>query len=175
LLNTPKGQRDKMRRKDKEITDIDEKINVVKKCKICRIGLSENNVPYIVPMNYGYDFENNALTLFFHSALTGKKLNIIKNNNNVCFEIDCDTKLIEAEKPCNYGYVFKSVIGFGKIIMLENPDEKIEGLNKIMRHQTEKEAVYNFTYDEIKGVCVYKMVVEEFTGKRKEFPRPEPI
>jgi nitroimidazol reductase NimA-like FMN-containing flavoprotein (pyridoxamine 5'-phosphate oxidase superfamily) len=157
-----------MRRKNREIIDINEKINVIKKCKICRIGLSENNVPYVIPLNYGYNFENDILTLFFHSAREGKKLDIIKNNNNACFEIDCDAKLIEAEKACNYAYAFRSIIGFGKIIILEDLDEKIDGLNKIMKHQTEKEIVYDFTYDEIKNVCVYKMIVEKFTGKQKE-------
>jgi len=167
----PRGRSNKMRRADKEITDIDGKISVIKKCKVCRIGLSENDMPYVIPLNYGYAFENNALTLFFHGATEGKKLDIINNNNNACFEIDCDTQLIEAEKACNYSCAFKSVIGFGKIILLENPNEKIDGLNKIMRHQTDREAVYDFTPDEIKNVCVYKMVVEEFTGKQKEFPR----
>ena len=156
-----------MRRKNREIIDIDEKISIIKKCKVCRIGLSENNMPYIIPLNYGYSFENNVLTLFFHSALEGKKLDIIKNNNNGCFEIDCDTKLVEAEKACNYGYTFRSIIGFGKIIILENLDEKVDGLNKIMQHQTEKETMYNFTDDELKNVCIYKMIVETFTGKQK--------
>ena len=160
-----------MRRKDREITDINEKINVIKKCKVCRIGLSENNIPYIIPLNYGYNFENNILTLFFHSAIEGKKFDIIKNNNNVCLEIDCDTKLIEAEKACNYGYAFRSIIGFGKITILEKTDEKINGLNEIMKHQTGKETIYDFTCDELKNVCVYKMTVEIFTGKQKEFPQ----
>jgi len=157
-----------MRRQEKEITDINEKMNVIKKSKVCRIGLSENNVPYIIPLNYGYNFENDVLTLFFHSAMEGKKLDIIKNNNNACFEIDCDTKLIEAEKACNYGYTFKSIIGFGKITILENSDEKTSGLNRIMKHQTEKETVYDFSQEQLKNVCVYKMIVEIFTGKQKE-------
>ena len=156
-----------MRRQDKEITDINEKINVIKKCKVCRIGLSENNIPYIIPLNYGYNFENNVLTLFFHSAIDGKKLDIIKSNNNACFEIDCDTKLIEAEKACNHGYTFKSIIGFGKITILENSDEKTSGLNMIMQHQTETETVYDFSPEQLKNVCVYKMIVEIFTGKQK--------
>jgi len=159
-----------MRRHDKEITDIDEKINVINKCKVCRIGLSENDMPYIVPLNYGYSFEDNILTLFFHSAAEGKKLDIIRNNNNACFEIDCDTALIEAEKACNYGYAFKSIVGFGKIIIITgNTREKIDGLNRIMNHQTGSKTVYDFTDDEVKNVCVYKMVVEEFAGKKKSF------
>ena len=159
-----------MRRKDREITDIEEKVNVIQKCKICRLGLSDNNKPYIVPLNYGYFFDNNILTLFFHSATEGKKLDIIKKNNKACFEIDCDTQLIEAKKACDYGYAYKSVVGFGKIIILENIDEKIDGLKKIMKHQTEKGKVHNFTNDELKNVCVYKMMVEDFTGKQREFP-----
>ena len=161
-----------MRRQDKEINDVSEKIDMIRKCKVCRIGLSDNNQPYIVPLNYGYSVDNNILTLFFHSATEGKKLDIIKNNNNACFEIDCDTDLIEAEKACNYGYSFKSIIGFGKIIIIENPDEKIYGLNRIMRHQTEKETVYEFSHDQLKNVCVYKMIAENFTGKQKLAAHP---
>ena len=156
-----------MRRNDKEITNLDEKIDIIKKCKVCRIGLSENNKPYIFPLNYGYDFVNNTLTLYFHSAKEGRKMDIIKNNNNACFEVDCDTQLINAEKACKYSYAFKSVIGFGKIILLEDMNEKSDGLNKILKHQTEKGDTFIFTQDELKNVTVYKMVVEEFTGKQK--------
>ena len=158
-----------MRRADREITDINEKVDLIKKCKVCRIGLSENNMPYIIPLNYGYNFDNNILTLFFHSATEGKKFDIIKSNNNACFEIDCDTRLIEAETACDYGYAFRSIIGFGKIMILEDADEKINGLNQIMKHQTEVETAYDFTHNDFKNVCVYKMVVKEFTGKQKEF------
>ncbi len=87
-----------MRRKDREITGIDEKLEIIAKCKVCRIGLSENNYPYIVPINYGYSFNDRKLALYFHCAPEGKKIDIIKKNNNACFEIDCDTKLIEGIK-----------------------------------------------------------------------------
>jgi len=156
-----------MRRKDREITDINEKLTVIQKCKVCRIGLSDDNIPYIIPLNFGYVFENEILTLFFHSAPEGKKLDIIKKNNNACFEIDCDSELIEGEEACNYGYAYKSIIGSGKIIIIENPDEKIYALNVLMKHQTEKDITYEFTNEQIKNVCVYKMIVSNFTGKRK--------
>jgi len=156
-----------MRRKDKEITSTNDKLNIVKKCKVCRIGLAENNMPYIVPLNYGYDFENNRLTLFFHSAKEGRKLDMIKNNNSACFEMDCDNRLIEGEKACNYSYAYKSIIGFGKIILIEDVNEKIEALNKIMKHQSEKDVNGDFSDEELKKVIIYKLVVEEFTGKQK--------
>jgi nitroimidazol reductase NimA-like FMN-containing flavoprotein (pyridoxamine 5'-phosphate oxidase superfamily) len=162
-----------MRRKDKEIIEIEDKINIINQCKVCRLGLSENNKPYVIPLNYGYDFTENILSLFFHSANEGKKMDIIKNNNNACFEIDCDNKLIEAEKACGYSYAFKSIIAFGKIMILENIDEKIYGLNKIMENQTGNKEIYNFPKEILQNVTVYKMIVEEFTGKQKEFPIKE--
>ena len=162
-----------MRRKDREITDINEKLTIIQKCKVCRIGLSEDNFPYIIPLNYGYTFENEILTLFFHSAPEGKKLDIIKKNNNACFEIDFDSELIEGGQACDYGYTYKSIIGFGKIIIIENPDEKKYGLNMLMKHQTEKDITYEFTNEQIKNVCVYKMIVSNFTGKQKLFPQKQ--
>ncbi|MDR0409546.1 MAG: pyridoxamine 5'-phosphate oxidase family protein [Spirochaetaceae bacterium] len=156
-----------MRRKDREITSIDKKIEIIEKNKVCRIALSKDDFPYIVPLNYGYRFEKNKLTLYFHSAAEGKKIDIIKENNNTCFEIDCDCKLIENEKPCSYGYEFKSVIGFGKMIITETAEEKINGLNILMKHQTGKETLCNFPEEALEKLIVYKMEVEEFTGKQR--------
>jgi nitroimidazol reductase NimA-like FMN-containing flavoprotein (pyridoxamine 5'-phosphate oxidase superfamily) len=161
----------KVRRKDKEISDVNDKIAIISKCKVCRLGLSDNNYPYIVPINYGFTYINKKLTLFFHGAKEGKKIEIIKTNNNACFEIDCDTKLIEAEKPFNYSYEFKSIIGFGKIIFLETKEEKTNGLNELMKQQTKKDIKYSYTEEELNDVCVYKMEVEEFTGKQKVIKR----
>jgi nitroimidazol reductase NimA-like FMN-containing flavoprotein (pyridoxamine 5'-phosphate oxidase superfamily) len=156
-----------MRRKDKEIFDIDEKLKIITENKICRLGLSENDCPYIVPLNYGFSYDDSKLTLYFHGAMEGKKMDIIKKNNNACFEIDCDTKLIKGEAPCDYGYEFKSIIGFGKIIILEVKDEKINGLNYLMKQQTGKDIKYDFNENELKNVSVFKMIVEDFTGKQK--------
>jgi nitroimidazol reductase NimA-like FMN-containing flavoprotein (pyridoxamine 5'-phosphate oxidase superfamily) len=156
-----------MRRKDKEIINIDEKLEIIAKCKVCRLGLSENNYPYIVPLNYGFSYDDGKLTLYFHCAKEGKKIDIIKKNNNVCFEIDCDTKLVEGKNPCDYGYEFRSIIGFGKIIFLDIKDEKIDGLNYLMKQQTGKDKKYYFNENELNNVLVFKMQVDEFTGKQK--------
>jgi nitroimidazol reductase NimA-like FMN-containing flavoprotein (pyridoxamine 5'-phosphate oxidase superfamily) len=157
----------KMRRKDREITDINEKLDIIKKCKHCRIGLSDHNFPYIVPLNYGYSFDNEKLILYFHSAKEGTKIDIIKNNNNVCFEIDCDTKLIEGEKACNYSYEYKSIIGFGKMQIIENMTEKTAALNYIMKHQTGKDIKFDYDGNEIGRVLILKMTVDSFTGKQR--------
>jgi nitroimidazol reductase NimA-like FMN-containing flavoprotein (pyridoxamine 5'-phosphate oxidase superfamily) len=157
-----------MRRKDREIADIHEKLKIIDKNKVCRLALSDNNQPYIVPLNYGYSFENNCLTLYFHSACEGKKLEIIKKNNRACFEIDSDGVLIEGEKPCSYSYAFESIVGTGRIMLLNTATEKKDGLNELMKHQTGKNEAYHFDEKTIERIIVYKMVVEEFTGKRRK-------
>jgi nitroimidazol reductase NimA-like FMN-containing flavoprotein (pyridoxamine 5'-phosphate oxidase superfamily) len=156
-----------MRRKNREITNIDEKLKIIAKCKICRIGLSENNHPYIVPLNYGFSYNDGKLTLYFHSAKEGKKLDIIQKNNYVCFEMDCDTKLIGGEAPCDYSYEFKSIIGFGKAVLLDTKEEKINGLNYLMKQQTGKDIKFDFNENDLKNITVFKILVEEFTGKQK--------
>ena len=155
-----------MRRNDREIQGED-RIKIIERCKHCRIGLSENDNPYIVPLNYGYSYENDKLTLYFHGAREGKKIDVLKNNNKACFEIDCDTQLIEGENACKYGYEFRSIVGFGKILLLETHAEKTEGLNKIMKHQAGENINYTFGENELKNVFVLKMEVEEFTGKAR--------
>ena len=164
-------ENEEMRRKDREIQSIEDKIKIIEKCKYLRIGLSKDNNPYIVPLNYGYSYEENKLTLYFHSAKEGKKIDIMESNKKACFEIDCDTKLIEGEKACDYGYEYKSIIGFGEIIFLETNEEKIDGLNRLMKHQTGNDKKYTFDENELNNVLVFKIEVNEFTGKERIIKR----
>jgi nitroimidazol reductase NimA-like FMN-containing flavoprotein (pyridoxamine 5'-phosphate oxidase superfamily) len=161
-----------MRRKDREITGIAEKLEVIAACKVCRIALSDKGRPYIVPLNYGYSFEEGRLTLYFHSAREGRKMDILGENNHACFEADCGGELIEGENSCAYGYAYKSVVGFGTIVILETVAEKIDGLNKLMRHQTGQDRAFEFEPEQLDRVAVYRLSVEEFTGKERRAPRP---
>ena len=157
-----------MRRKDREITQIDEKLALLKKCKVCRIGLSLHDEPYIVPLNFGYSFADNILTLYFHSAVEGKKIDILRANPKVCFEIDADHKLIPSNgTACGYSFYYSSLIGFGNISFIENREEKIFALNALMQHQTGEDKIFNFSDAEINKVLIYKLSVTEFTGKRQ--------
>ncbi|MDR2465815.1 MAG: pyridoxamine 5'-phosphate oxidase family protein [Prevotellaceae bacterium] len=112
-----------LRRKEREITSIEDKMAIVDKCKACRLGLSDDDSPYVVPLNYGYCFEANVLTLYFHGAGEGRKADIIRKNSRACFEIDCDGELREGEKACSCAYSFKSVIGFGRITLSESSED----------------------------------------------------
>ncbi|GHV95537.1 MFS transporter [Spirochaetia bacterium] len=156
-----------MRRKDREIADIQEKLALIAQCKVCRLGLSDGNQPYVVPLNFGYTFQDNTLTLFFHSAHEGKKIDILKNNPRACFEIDTRHQLIEAATACGHGFAFASVIGFGSVEFITDTAEKIIALNALMKHQTGKDIQYSYGEAELNAVCVYKLKVDEFTGKEK--------
>ena len=79
-----------MTRKEREVTDMNEIIKILDKCKILRLGLVDGDEPYIVPMNYGYTMEDGELTLYLHCAPVGRKLDIIRVNPKVFFEMDCD-------------------------------------------------------------------------------------
>lgn len=152
-----------MRRKDREVTDINDLLNIVEECRICHLGLMDNKGMYIVPLNYGYEYINQNLVLYFHSAQVGRKIDAINQNPNVCVEMDCDHRLIEGEKACDFSFGFKSIIGNGRASIINDYDEKIKGLSLLMKHETQKE----FEFDEkmVQRVSVIKVVVDEFTGK----------
>jgi len=154
-----------MRRSDREITDKSEMIEIIEKCDVCRLAFSENDVPYIVPMNYGYEYKNEKLTLFFHGADEGRKHDIIKNNPYVCFEMDCSHKLIEDDEAGNYTMEYESVIGIGAVHYCHDKAEKINALNHLMK-QYAKDKAFTFPDDVLDSVTVFKLEVSEFTGKR---------
>lgn len=153
-----------MRRNDREITDCEEIIKIIDQCKVCRVAMIDNDKPYIVPMNFGYEYKNKTLSLFFHSAEEGRKINILKSNNYVCFEADCNHKLIESEVACNNGYQYESVIGEGHVTFILESDEKKQALNMIMKHQCGK--VFNFNDYSIKNLAIYKIEVTVLNGKK---------
>ena len=154
-----------MRRADREITSKPEIIEIINKCDVCRLAFSDNNIPYIVPMNFGFDYEKEKLTLFFHGADEGKKHDIFRKNPVACFEMDCSHKLIEADVACNYTMEYESVIGSGNVHYCVEKPEKIHALKKLMKKYV-KDREFDFPDHVLETVTVFKLDVSEFTGKR---------
>lgn len=75
-----------MRRKDREITAFDEIMKIIAKCDTCRVAMFDETFPYIIPLNFGTDLDDNQLYLYFHGAKIGKKIDLMKRNKNVSFE-----------------------------------------------------------------------------------------
>jgi len=155
-----------MRRKEREISDLNEKLDVLKKCKVCRVGLSLHDEPYIIPLNFGYSFADNTLELYFHSAAEGKKIDMLRANPLACFEVDTDHELIEADTACGYSFRYASLIGSGRVTFITDTEEKRRALTALMQHQTGTDRNFTFSDAEIERVLVYKLTVSEFWGKR---------
>ena len=151
-----------MRRKEKEIKSKEEIESVIQKALVCRLAMADENGPYIVPLSFGY----RDGFLFFHSAKEGKKLDILRKNNKVCFEIDTDYEIVESEKACKWGMKFKSIIGFGNAFIIEDMESKKTALNVIMRHYSGRS--FEFEEKEMNRFVIIKVEIESMTGKKKE-------
>ncbi len=153
-----------MRRKDREITDFNEIIEIIKKCDVCRIALNDEDFPYIVPLNFGLDVQGEQIFFYFHAAMEGKKLDLIAKDNRATFEMDCDHNFIlyEERMSCTMGYA--SVIGHGTIETVKDED-KYEALKILMRQYHAED--FKFNTDMIKVTTVLKMTVTDMTGKRR--------
>lgn len=112
-----------MRRKDREITDFDEMMKIIAKCDTCRLAINDDEYPYIVPLNFGTDVVDGQLYLYFHSANAGTKLDLLRKNNKVTFEMDCEHNIIlyKERMSCTMGYA--SVIGHGMVEFVKDEDK----------------------------------------------------
>jgi len=153
-----------MRRKDRQVEDVFEILEMIKACSVCRIAMVDEGKPYVLPMNFGYSFEDGSLTLFFHGALAGRKIDILQKSPEVCFEMDVMDELIRAEAACNFSCSYRSVIGFGRAEFLTSKEEKIFALQKIMEHVAGAGS-YHFPDAQLSHVAVFSVTTKDFTGK----------
>ena len=156
-----------MRRKDREVTDKAKIQEVIDKCTCCRLGFNDNGEVYIVPMLFGYDKDGDDYTFYFHSAHEGRKLNIIKENPNVGFEMETGVEIREAKYACGFTAAFQSIVGNGVIELVEDPQEKIHGLERIM-HQSSGRSDWGFTERMVTIVTVFKLKVTKMSCKENK-------
>ncbi len=150
-----------MRRKEKEIQSQEEMVAILEEAPVCRLGLCKDHVPYVVPMNFGY----RDGCLYVHCARQGRKMDMLRANPRVCFEVDTDLEVIRAEQPCDWGMRFASVIGSGTASILEDPEEKKRGLDAIMEHYGSR-PLQPYGESILEQTAVIRVQVEEMTGKR---------
>jgi nitroimidazol reductase NimA-like FMN-containing flavoprotein (pyridoxamine 5'-phosphate oxidase superfamily) len=152
-----------VRRKDKEITDKAEIEKIISSAKICRLAMVDNGEPYIVPLCFGYKKE----IFYFHSSLQGRKIEILKKNSRVCFELDIDAKIVKGKEACKWGLHYKSVIGWGSAVLVTDPDQKREALDIIMAHYAEETGeVFTYSDSAIKNTSIIRVNVGFISGKK---------
>ncbi|MDR0357323.1 MAG: pyridoxamine 5'-phosphate oxidase family protein [Clostridiales Family XIII bacterium] len=153
-----------MRRSDREVKERAVLEEILKESDVCRIAVSTKGAPYIVPLNFGYEFDGEKLTLWFHCAREGRKLDLIAANNNVGFEMDCAHRLITGPNACDFSMNYRSVIGTGAISVIDDADEKTKGLSLIMEHYGGKGLPFKGPM--LNAMKTLRLDVVEFTGKK---------
>ena len=149
-----------MRRSEKEITDRAEIDAVIGSCQVCRLGLCDEGEPYIVPMCFGYDGES----VYCHSAVEGRKLDILRRNPRVCVEFDQLLDLVEGKEACGWGMHYRSVVGTGTAEFVEGLEAKRAGLALVMAQYSDGD--FSFPEGAVNRVSVFRVRLDQLTGKQ---------
>ena len=157
-----------MTKRELQITDPQQILAILDTAKVVRLGLAVDNEPYVVPMNYGYVMEDGKLTMYLHSAVRGKKLDMVQANPKVFFEMDCDLKPFEGNLPCQYGLSYSSIMGRGTACLVEDVEEKKKAMSILMKTQTGKD--FSFEDRLVSIVTVIRVDVAEYTAKHRPLP-----
>jgi hypothetical protein len=152
-----------MRREEREIRDQAEIQAIMKEALVCRLGFSDEGTPYIVPMNFGLG----ERCLYLHCAREGRKLDIIRKNDKVCFEMDLLREIKQSPTACGWGARYESVIGFGRAVLVENPHEKRVALDRIMEHYGAP-APFSYAEETLAKTAIIRIDIESATGKRRD-------
>jgi len=151
-----------MRRSDREITNRDEIIDVLKRSNTIRLGIHNEPFPYIVPLSFGFEDSNGEINIYFHGAKEGLKHTLLDQNNHVCIEADIFHRYAETETGLTTEY--ESVIGFG-IAEVVHGDEAIKGMDLVCSHC----GYDGYEYDTraLDFMHIYRIKLSSITGKRR--------
>jgi uncharacterized protein len=152
-----------MRKADREIKDKAAIRAIMEEAQVCRIGFSDDGMPYIVPMNFGLG-EN---CLYLHCATAGLKFDILRKNDRVCFEMDLLREIVRGGSGCGWTARYESIIGFGRAVIVEIPDEKKTAIDRIMEHYG-AEGPFSYLDKILAHTTVIRIDIESVTGKRRE-------
>lgn len=151
-----------MRKAEREIKDLGELEDVIRRAEVCRLAMIDEGEPYIVPLNFGY----RDGCLYFHCAREGRKLDVLRKNPNICFELEADVRLERGETACRWSTRYESVIGWGTAAIVVDEREVREGLEVLMSHYTE--GPFEFDARSLTLTALIEVKVGRMTGKRSK-------
>lgn len=157
-----------MTRRELEVKDQDQILDILNRSKVLHLGLVDEGMPYVVPMNYGYEMTDGKLTIYLHGATKGYKLDVIQKNPICCFEMECGVEPFEGKVACQYGISYYSLMGRGKAIIVDDVAEKIKALTLLMKTQTGKDFEFNERLVSI--VSVIRLDIDVYTAKHRPAP-----
>jgi hypothetical protein len=154
-----------MRRNERQVSKKSALRDIIEACDTCRIAFYTEKAPYIVPLSFGFTWDD-TLELYFHCAIEGRKIDLMRACDQVGFEMDTGHDLIKDEIACNWSTLYKSVIGAGRLSLVDDHEQKIRCMDRIMEHYGSKGSP---AYDPavLKRTAVLKLEVTELSGKEK--------
>ena len=155
-----------MRRKDREITDMNEIRSILARARVLHLGLNAEEEPYVVPMHYGFTLEGGKLRFYTHCAKEGRKLELLRRDDRVFVEIDTDEALRPGERACSWGAAYACVLARGRASIVEDEEEKAAALRLLMKTQTGEDC--EITPAMAAAVCVLRIDAEEFSAKARK-------
>ncbi len=153
-----------MRRKDKEIIDRNVIDKILNEAQIIRIAMVDGTEPYIVAMNYFY--MDGAL--YMHSAMEGRKIDILRKNNRVAFQTETAAELHTGEDACDYSMKYLSVSGMGRVSFIDDDQIKTAVLNGIINKHTGKSG-YKFPEAMLGLTLIIKIEIDSISGKKSKY------
>jgi len=154
-----------MRRTDRQVTDFEQMLNWLREAPVGRIAFANAGEAYVVPLNFGI-LTAEPLTLVFHSAASGRKLEMMAQNPSVCFETDLPGELREAgDNACGWGMAFRSLIGWGRLEPVTEEAEKRAALEALMSKYSPPRA-WKFDPAQMRATTVLKLTIDVLTAKQ---------
>lgn len=149
-----------MRRSEREINDRAVIDDIIRRARVCHLGLADDGLPYIVPLSFGYDGQS----LYFHCAAQGRKLDLIRRQPRVCFEFDLAEDLITADQACHWGVRYQSVMGTGIARIIEDSAGKRQALTAVMAQYSA--ATHAFPDETVARTAAIRVTIESISGKQ---------
>jgi len=149
----------------KDISDKNELYEIIRNCKVCHVGFVDNNVPYILAFNFGFD----GKSIILHCAKEGRKINILAKNNNVCIEFDAFHEIFarHPEVACSWRMRYKSVIINGKAEIVDDYNDKVKYLNIFMQNYSDQNFIFN--PPSVNNINIVKVDILEISGRKFEY------
>jgi nitroimidazol reductase NimA-like FMN-containing flavoprotein (pyridoxamine 5'-phosphate oxidase superfamily) len=153
-----------MRRKEREISDTVLIEEIIADAAVCRVAFADGNTPYIVALNFGY-LPGEKPCIYFHCAPEGRKIEMMKRNNQVCFQMETGHEVYKGENGCDWGMKYKSVVGYGELSVVENEEERKRGLDILMDHYGGT-GIYNYDPKVFSRTTILRLKISGMTAKQ---------
>lgn len=153
-----------MRRKDREVKDLNEIIKIIDECEIIRLGLADGDFPYIVPLNFAYTVNGEQICFYIHGAMAGRKYEMLTKNPVCSFEMDVPIMMDCMEDVGDVTMRYKSVMGKCRAEFLDG-EKRQKAIDEVIMARHEETKNFSYNKDVVKRTAVVKLTVIELTAK----------